>query len=136
MKKVGEYVEKKDTESLLKYVAEDYEDFQGRDKSQTRAMINQYFQNFHGIVSHILSTLIEEVTTNEASIRTDVLVSSGGAKLFRKIVKYAGDYYRIKARLVKTEGLWQLQYAEWSSIRPEDLLPESISILKKIFPNL
>ncbi len=136
MEKVGEYVENKDAENLLIYFAEDYEDFQGRNKSQTRVMINQYFQDYHSIVSHVLSTHIEEVTAIEASIKTDVLVSSGGAKLFRKFVKYAGDYYRIKAKLVKREGLWQLQYAEWSYINLKDLFPESVSILRKIFPNL
>lgn len=136
MNKVRDYVEKKDTESLLMYFAEDYEDFEGRDKNQTRAMIGQYFLDFQGIVSHILSTHIEDVSPTDASIQTDVLISSGGAKLFRKFVKYAGDYYRIKAKLVKREGLWQLQYAEWAYISLEELFPESMSILKKIFPNL
>lgn len=136
MDEVGEYVENKDIENLLMYFAEDYMDFQGRNKKQTRAMINQYFRDFHGIVSHVLSTHIEEITPIEASIQTDVLVSSGGAKIFRKFVRYAGDYYRIKAKLVNREGLWQVQYAQWSYISLEDLFPESVSVLKKIFPNL
>lgn len=136
MDQVGDYVENKDIDNLLMYFAEDYEDFEGRDKKQTRAMISQYFLDFHGIVSHVLSTHIEEVTPTEASIQTDVLISSGGAKLFRKFVKYAGDYYRIKAKLVKREGLWQLQYAAWAYISLDNLFPESLSILKKIFPNL
>jgi hypothetical protein len=136
MDKVGEHVEKKDIDNLLMYFAEDYKDFESRDKNQTKAMISQYFLDFHGIVSHVLSTHIEDVTSSEASIQTDVLISSGGAKLFRKFVKYAGDYYRIKARLVKRDGLWQLQYAEWAYISLEDLFPESMSILKKIFPNI
>jgi hypothetical protein len=133
---VRDYVEHKDGDSLLMYFAEDYEDFEGRNKDQTRAMVNQYFLDFRGIVSHILSTHIQDVTPTDASIQTDVLISSGGAKLFRKFVKYAGDYYRIKAKLVKREGLWQLHYAEWTLISLGDLFPESVSILKKIFPNL
>ena len=136
MDEVREFVEKKDIDSLLMCFAEDYRDFEGRDKNLTKAMINQYFLDFRGIVSHVLSTHIEEVTPVDASIQTDVLISSGGAKLLRKLIKYAGDYYRIKAKLVKREGLWQLQYAEWAYISPEDLFPESMSILKKIFPNL
>ena len=136
MEEVREYVEKKDIDSLLMYFAEDYKDFEGRDKNQTKAMINQYFLDFRGIVSHVLSTHIEEVTPVETSIQTDVLISSGGAKLFRKLIKYAGDYYRIKAKLVKREGLWRLQYAEWATISLEALFPESLSILKKIFPNI
>ena len=84
----------------------------------------------------MLSTKIDEIATDEASIRTDVLVSSGGAQLFRKFVKFAGDYYRIKARLVKRDGTWLLQYAEWEYTSLDTLFPESVSILKKIFPNV
>lgn len=136
MEEIGELVESRDTENLLKHFAEDYQDFEGRNKSQTEDMIDQYFREFHGIVSHVLSTHIDELTPIEASIRTDVLISSGGAKLFRKFVRYAGDYYRVKARLVNKDGLWQLQYAEWSYISLEELFPGSVSILKKIFPQV
>jgi hypothetical protein len=136
MDKAGQYIEQKDAERLMLFVAEDYSDFRGRDKRETEDMVKQYFLDFQGIVTHVLSTKIDELTSGEATIRTDVLVSSGGAQLFRKFVKFAGDYYRITARLVKRDRVWLLQYAEWEYISLDALFPESVSILKKIFPNL
>ncbi len=136
MDKAGQYIEQKDADSLMLFVAEDYSDFRGRDKRKTEEMAKHYFLEYQGIITHVLSTKIDEIATDEASIRTDVLVSSGGAKLFRKFVKFAGDYYRIKARLVKRDGTWLLHYAEWEYTSLDTLFPESVSILKKIFPNL
>jgi hypothetical protein len=136
MDKAGQYIEQKDTDSLMQYVAEDYSDFQGRSKSETEEMVKHYFLEYQGIITHVLSTKIDEIAADEASIQTDVLVSSGGAQLLRKFVKFAGDYYRIKARLVKRDGTWLLQYAEWEYISLDTLFPESVSILKKIFPNV
>ncbi|MEE9500898.1 MAG: hypothetical protein V3V48_02395 [Candidatus Aminicenantaceae bacterium] len=136
MDKAGQYIEQKDADSLMLLVAEDYSDFRGRDKGETKEMAKHYFLEYQGIITHMLSTKIDEIAPGEASIRTDVLVSSGGAKLFRKFVKFAGDYYRIKARLVKRDGKWLLQYAEWEYTSLDTLFPESVSILKKIFPNV
>jgi hypothetical protein len=136
MEQAGQYVENKDAENLMFFIAEDYSDFEGRDKEETEEMVKHYFLEFQGIVTHVLSTTIDEIGPNGASIRTDVLVSSGGAQLFRKFVKFAGDYYRINARLVKRDGSWLLHYAEWQYISLDSLLPESFSVLKKIFPNV
>jgi hypothetical protein len=136
MDKAGQLIEHKDAESLMMFVAEDYSDFRGRNKSETEDMVKQYFLDYQGIVTHMLSTKIDEITLDKATIRTDVLVSSGGAQLFRKFVKFAGDYYRISAKLVKRDGVWLLQYAEWEYISLDTLFPKSVSILKKIFPNL
>lgn len=136
MDKAEQFIEEKDAESLMQFIAEDYSDFRGRNKRETEDMVNQYFLDFQGIVTHILSTKVDEITFEEATIRTDVLVSSGGAQLFRKFVKFAGDYYRITARLVKRDGVWLLHYAEWEYISLDTLFPESVSILKKIFPSL
>lgn len=134
--KAGQFVEQKEADSLMLFVAEDYSDFRGRNKRETEEMVKHYFLEYQGIVTHVLSTRIDEITQGEASIQTDVLVSSGGAQLFRKFVKFAGDYYRIKARLVKRNGFWLLHYAEWEYISLDTLFPESVSLLKKIFPNL
>lgn len=136
MDKAGQYIEQKDADSLMMFVAEDYTDLWGRNKNETEEMAEHYFLEYQGIITHVLSTKIDEIVIDEASIQTDVLVSSGGAQLFRKFVKFAGDYYRIKARLVKRDETWLLHYAEWTHISLNNLFPESVSLLKKIFPNL
>jgi len=136
MDEAGHFIEEKNVEGLMSFVAEDYSDFRGRTKRETEEMVKSYFLDFQGILTHVLSTKIDEITPTQASIRTDVLVSSGGAQLFRKFVKFAGDYYRVEARLVKREGSWLLNYAEWEYISLDALFPESLSILKRIFPKI
>jgi hypothetical protein len=136
MDEVGKYIEQKDAESLMMFVAEDYRDFWGRNKRETEEIAKHYFLEYQGIITHVLSTKVDEIVIDEASIQTDVLVSSGGAQLFRKFVKFAGDYYRVNARLVKRDETWLLQYAEWTYISLDGLFPESVSLLKKIFPNI
>jgi hypothetical protein len=136
MDKAGQFIEQRDAEGLMLLIADDYLDFHGRSKRETEDMVKQYFLDYQGIVTHVLSTKIDEITLREATIRTDILVSSGGAQLFRKLVKFAGDYYRVTAKLVKRDENWLLQYAEWEYISLDTLFPESVTILKKIFPNL
>ncbi|MGD9347463.1 MAG: hypothetical protein PVH84_16475 [Candidatus Aminicenantes bacterium] len=136
MDTAGQFIEEKNAVGLMSLVAEDYSDFRGRNKRETEEIVKSYFLDYQGIVTHVLSTKVDELTSSEASIRTDVLVSSGGAQLFRKFVKFAGDYYRVEAKLVKREGKWLLHYAEWEYISLDTLFPDSLSILKKIFPNI
>jgi len=116
MEDVGEYAEKKDMSSIMINLADDYHDFTGRGKKETQDMINKYFERYRGIAINVLSSRIDEIRSLEASIQTEVAFSSGAAKVFRKLVRYSTENYRLKIKLVK--------------------FPESLSILKKIFPDL
>jgi ketosteroid isomerase-like protein len=130
---IGAYTEKKDIESIMMLLADDYTDFQRRNKSQTKDMIQQYFDQYRGIVIHVLSTQIDEINPLEASIRTEIAMSSGAAKLLRKVVRFSTDNYRLKMKLMKRDERWQIKYAEWKHVSLEELFPESLSILQKIF---
>jgi hypothetical protein len=135
MDKIGQFIEKKDLESLMSFLADDYTDHRGRDRGQTRDMVQSYFSQFRGIVVHILSTRIDDITPPEASIQTDAALSSGGARILRKMVRVSTDNYRFKIKLIKQEGRWLIRYAEWKPIGIDELFPESLSILKKLFPD-
>jgi hypothetical protein len=133
MGKIGRFAENKDVSGVMSNLAEDYRDFEGRDLKETEDMIRGYFKQFRGIAVNVLCTKIDEIRTPEASIRTDVALSSGAAKAFRKLIRLSTDNYRLKIRLKKANGVWKIQYAEWSYISFDELFPESISIFKKIF---
>jgi hypothetical protein len=133
MGEVGKFAEKKNVESIMMLLAVDYTDFQRRNKSQTKEMIQQYFNQYRGIVIHVLSTQIDEINPLEAFIRTDIAMSSGAAKVFRKVIRFSTDNYRLKLKLIKRDGKWQIKYAEWRYVSLDGLFPESLSILKKIF---
>jgi len=129
---IGAYTEKKDIESIMMLLADDYTDFQRRNKNQTKDMIQQYFDQYRGIVIHVLSTQIDEINPLEASIRTEIAMSSGAAKVFRKVVRFSTDNYRLKMRLIKRNERWQIKYAEWRYVSLDELFPESLSILQKL----
>jgi len=133
---VGRYAEKKDLDSIMINLTEDYSDFEGRAKRQTEDMINEYFERYRGIVINMLSTQIDEIYALEASIQTEVAFSSGAAKVFRKLIRFSTENYRLKIKLIKKNDRWQIKYAEWRYVSLNELFPESLSILKKIFPDL
>ncbi len=114
MNRVGKLVEKKDLSGLLTVLTDDYADFEGRDKKATEALIGDYFRRRFGIVMHLLHTKVGDITAEgEASLKTDVVLSSGGAEVLRKIVRFAGDFYRFKLDLRKTPEGWRISRAEW-----------------------
>jgi len=136
MEDVGKYAEKKDMSSIMMNLADDYHDFEGRGKRETQDMINEYFERYRGIAINVLSSRIDEIQSREASIQTEVAFSSGAAKVFRKLIRYSTENYRLKIKLIKRNDRWQIQYAEWRCVTLNELFPESLSILKKIFPDL
>lgn len=135
MDQIGRLIEKKDLESLMSFLSEDYSDHRGRDRTQTRDMVQSYFSQFRGIVVHILATRIEDISAPEAFIQTDAAISSGGARALRKLIRVSIDNYRFKIKLIKHEGRWLIRHAEWKPIGIEELFPESLSTLKKLFPD-
>lgn len=135
MKEAAQHIEKKDISGLMALLSDDYSDFRGRDKSQTQDMVQTYFSEFRGIVVHLLSTRIDEIDLPAASIQTDAALSSGAAKALRKLVPVSTDNYRFEIELIKKQGRWWIRYAQWKHIGIEELFPESLSILKKLFPD-
>ena len=137
MRSVGKSIEKKDLSGLLTVLTDDYMDFEGRDKKATEALIGDYFERRFGIVVHLLHTKLGDITAEgKASLETDVVLSSGGAEVLRKIIRFAGDFYRFKLDLRKTPEGWRISRAEWEYLTLNGLFPESLPILKKIFPGI
>jgi hypothetical protein len=136
IERIGDRVEEKDTAGLMLFIDRDYKDFQNRGKKETEAIVRDYFRNYRGIVLHILGTRIDEIKEGEASVQTEVVLSSGAAEVFRKLFKAFGDFYRFDLELRKTGPEWRISYAKWQNIGLNDLSPEALSMLKKIFPGI
>ncbi len=133
MGRISRYAEKKDIDSIMMNLAYDYSDFEGRDKWEAKGMIDGYFKQYRGIVIHVLSTRIEEISLPEAFVQSEVALSSGVAKVFRKLVRFSTENYRLTLKLIKREERWQIQHAEWKYITLDELYPESLTIFNKIF---
>ena len=134
--RIGSLVKDKNASGLMSVVDEDYKDFENRSKKETEAMVRDYFRNYRGIVLHILGTRIDEIKEGEASVQTEVVLSSGAAEVFRKLFKAFGDFYRFDFKLLRAGGEWRISYAKWENVGLNDLFPESLSALKKIFPGI
>jgi hypothetical protein len=128
--------EEKDLEAIMACLAEDFADFEGRDKDGLRSLLASYFEGRTGIVVHKLGSRIVGFEGGRAVVEVEVALSSGGAEALRRLVRISPDIYRLRLNLDETGGIWLLRYAEWSSIGLDDLLPGSLVELKKIFPRL
>jgi hypothetical protein len=133
--KIGDYAESRDMEGILLYVSDDYTDDENRTIDDIQELLGEYFDRYRGIVVNVLATKVLHVTVPEAEIETEVALSSGAAKIFRKAVRYAGQYYRFNIKLEKEEETWKCKTASWKYITLDELFPESFKILKKLFPN-
>ncbi len=136
IERIGHLVEERDTDGLVSLLDEDYRDFERRDKAQTEQLIKAYFQDSRGIVMHILETRIAEMKSGEAKVQTEIVLSSGAAKVFRKLFRALGDFYRFDLKLHKIGDQWRIDYAKWQNLGFSDLSPESRSRLQKIFPGI
>lgn len=128
--------EEKNLASMMTYFSEDFVDFEGRTKAGIRDLLGSYFSGRTGIVVHELSTRIEDIQQDKATLLTEVALSSGAAEALRRLVKISPDHYRFKVELVKKGEGWLIRYAEWSSVSLVELFPESLVNFKKLFPDL
>ena len=134
IEKIGDYAEDRELSGILPHLAEDYSDEEGRTFAEVAALLETYLQGYRGIAVNVLGTRILSLAVPDAELETDVALSSGAAKLFRKTVRYSGQFYRFKMSWVKEEETWKCKTASWKFIPLDELFPESFKILEKLFP--
>lgn len=126
--------ENKDLEAVMAYIAEDYRDFEGRDKNGFRSLASSYLAGREGIVIHRLSSRITEVAPGEFSLEADIALSSGRAEALRRLIRISPDVYRLRVDLRKSGSGRQITYGEWGAIGWTDLFPGSLDRLRELFP--
>jgi ketosteroid isomerase-like protein len=128
-------VEDKDADGLVAHLADDYRDGDGRDRAATRAMAEGYFSRFRGIKIKLLSSRIAVAADNTAEAQADVSFFSGVASALRKAVGFSGENYRVTC-LFRRLDAWKMTEASWVYVPLEGLFPESLDILRGLFPDL
>lgn len=138
VKEAAARAEKRDLAALMDLLDPGYLDFRGRDKESTKAMVEDYLRGFRGVVIHVLGVKVEIMEPGaRAAVTADMVFSSGAAEAFRKLARFTGDYFRFDLELEKHEGDgWKIAFAEWWSVSLSDLFPESVDILRELFPGL
>jgi len=119
-------------------LAPDYKDFEGRDKAGTVGLITDYLARYRGVVVHVLGVELGPTAADgRAEVACEVALSHGAAEILRKLIRIGSEYYRFRFGLLKDgAGEWCFAYAEWEQVGLTDLFPESLVILKKLFPEL
>lgn len=134
---IADSAEDRDVDGVLASLAADYRDFQGRDKSATGEFLREHLGARVGIVIHILHARIGAgVPEGPATVEADVVVSSGGAEVLRKLARFLGEFLKFKIELKKESGSWRVSRAGWEVVTPSELFPESLPLLKKLYPYL
>ena len=130
--------EKKDTAGLREFFAPDYTDFEGRDAAGTLQLVTDYLDRYSGVVIHLLGARVGDIDPDgRASVECDMCLSHGAAEVLRKLIRYTGEYYRFQIDLRKAgPSDWRFTYAEWRSVGLTEIFPESLAILKELFPGL
>jgi len=138
LKKSVVLAENRDIAGLMDHFSPEYSDFEGRDKASTERLIADYLGEFRGIVIHLLSSRVDvSGPDGRAAVECEMSFSHGAAEVLRKLFSATSEFYRFRFNLEKNgKSEWRLVYAEWRSISLADLLPESLRILKKLFPEL
>lgn len=126
--------EKGDGERFESSLAVTYHDNEGRDRAGTRALLQEYQTRYGGIVVHLLDVRIETDRPPDAWIEVDAALSSGAADTLRRLVRFSGECYRFRCRLVRDGVEWKVAAAEWRLIGSENLSGAAIKTLKEIFP--
>lgn len=130
--------EKRDAAALMELLAPDYRDFEGRDTAGTLRLVTDYLARYRGVVLHLLGARIgEPAADGRVTVECEIVMSHGAAEALRKLIRFTGEYYRFRIDLQRTDAAeWRFAYAEWESIGLDGLFPESLEILRKLFPGL
>ncbi len=133
---IGEDVEAEKIDRLVFYLDKDFEDFLGRDLEAAEELIAKYFERYKQIAFNMLGARVIKIEGDRAEMEVEVSLSSGAAKMLRKLVKYSGQCYRFNLDLKRPLGEWKIVYAEWRYMPLDQLFPESFEMLKEIFPKI
>ena len=130
--------ENRDVGGLMDLFTPDYKDFEGRDKAGTVRLVTDYLDRYRGVVVHVLGVHPGAIGADgRADVECEVALSHGAAEILRRLIRIGNEYYRFRFDIRKdAAGEWRLAYAEWEAIALADLFPESLAVLKKLFPDL
>ncbi|MBN2346998.1 MAG: hypothetical protein JXO51_11480 [Candidatus Aminicenantes bacterium] len=128
-------VEKKNAAGLVAHLAADYRDGEGRDRAATADLAEDYFRRYRFIKVKVLTSRIEMGEGGGARVQTDVSLYSGAAAALRKAVGFDGENYRFSS-ILRKEDEWRFVEASWEAVPVDGLFPESLAILRELFPDL
>jgi len=133
---IVDYGEKRDVAGVLSWISTSYLDDEKRSFEDLNQILDEYLEKYRGIAVNLLSSKISKIEVTDAVVETEMAFSSGAAKMFRKLINFSGSCYRFNLKLVKETNRWKIRSASWKYVSPEELFPESMNIIQKLFRKL
>ncbi len=127
--------EERDVEKFMKIISIEYLDDEERTKADIREKVKTYLNRFRGISVNILNIKTVNKSMTSAEVITEISFSSGIGKMFSKMVRSYGETYRFNLKMVEKIEKWEVIDARWEWMSLEDLYPESLKVLRELFPN-
>ncbi len=127
--------EEKDVEKFMKIISIEYLDEEERTKADIREKVKTYLNRFRGISVNILNIKTVNKSMTSAEVITEISFSSGIGKIFSKIVNSYGEVYRFNISMSLISKSWVVRRADWSWMSIDELYPESLKVLRELFPN-
>jgi len=127
--------EERDVGKFMKIISIEYLDDEERTKADIGKKIETYLNRFRGISVNILNIRTVNESMNSAEVITEISFSRGLGKIFSKIVNSYGEVYRFNISMSHRSKNWVVKSAEWNWMSIDELFPESIKVLRELFPN-
>jgi len=124
-----------DVEKFMRFIDFDYLDERERTKDIIREKVENYLNRFRVISINILNIKTVKNVNDKAEVITEINFSHGLGKMLSKIIRSAGESYRFRLNVIKKARGWVVKKAEWEWISIDELYPESLKVLRELFPD-
>ncbi len=124
-----------DVDLFLSFIDNDYLDEEERTKSDIRVKVENYLNRFKVISINILNIKTVNKDNENADVIAEINFSHGLGKMISKIIKSTGETYRFSLRMYRSSNGWVVNSAQWDWMSLEELYPESIKVLRDLFPD-
>jgi len=124
-----------DADGFMRFIDFEYLDREERTKEDIREKVEGYLNRFRLIAINILNIRTVKKSNDNADVVAEVNFSHGLGKMLSKVIRSYGESYRFRLELTKRARGWVVQRAEWEWMSLEELYPESIKVLRELFPD-
>ena len=123
-----------DVEEFMKFIDYDYLDSEERTKPDISEKVESYLNRFRVISINILNIKTVQSDNDTAEVVVEINFSHGLGKMLSKVIRSYGESYRFRMDMTRRVRGWVVKHAEWEWMSIEELYPESIKVLRELFP--
>ncbi|MEN8221893.1 MAG: hypothetical protein ABFR36_01430 [Acidobacteriota bacterium] len=124
-----------DVDQFMTFIDYDYLDGEERIKPDIQEKVENYLNRFRVISINILNIKTVQSDNDTAEVVAEINFSHGLGKMLSKVFRSYGESYRFHLDMVRRSRGWAVKQAKWEWMSLEDLYPESLKVLRELFPD-